>query len=758
MTGLNLADLVGFFDLMHDAVILVDRNHHIALYNRGAEELFGHAAKDVLGQDMAMLLPPSARKAHPSYVKKFAAAPIDRRMMGERSEIHGLRKDGSIFPAEASLSKVSLGDETWFLAVVRDMSLQQEINRQALESAREKARFFTMLNAAIGALPASITILSPTGDIVFACENWDHVAVEYSGGRITSAVGANMLEFCDRMAAQGHKDAGVLVAGIRKVLDGSEKAFELESSFMVQKKRRQFHTTVTPLPIVDGGAVVMSLDITKRVEIDNEMRIRGASLEGTLTPISIRSIDGKLTFANRAFLDLWRLMDSKEAIGRPMPEFYEGGQDLKDAKKTLMETGSWSGHRVTKSFDGSPGRYVFASSSLIRDKDGNPLCYVASFLDLTDRLKAEAAVRRRTDQMTLVTDTLPFMVAYVDDNLRLTFINREFERAFNILREDVLGEKISAVMPDYMCNHCSLRIVESLKGKKSEFEESMAFGSENVRIIRSIFLPHLENGRAVGVFVILEDITSQRRADEELRQSQKLQSIGTLAGGIAHDINNLLVPIMVLTELVRDDLTDAENVRSLDDVLSASERARQLVGQILAFSRKDAPNRVRIPLAPIVEEATDLLQATASRTVKISRDIQAAPPVDADETQIHQIVMNLCSNAIQAMGIKGGGLDVSLSSLVPDAAFFEKHKGLTPGEYVRLAVRDTGSGMNEHVLSRIFEPFFTTKEVGEGTGMGLSVVHGIVAVHQGVIEVQSELGTGTLFEIYLPAARSLETI
>ena len=263
---------------------------------------------------------------------------------------------------------------------------------------------------------------------------------------------------------------------------------------------------------------------------------------------------------------------------------------------------------------------------------------------------------------------------------------------------------------------------------------------ENIRLLRETQRAHEE----------------LQKTQKQLIQTQKMESIGTLAGGIAHDFNNLLVPILGFTELALSALPHgSKNYENLSQVLNAGEKARDLVSQILAFSRQTEEEQRPIQLAPIIKEALKLLRATFPTTIEIRQNI--APEtgvVNADPTQIHQILMNLCTNAKHAMP-KGGLLEISMVNVDLNEEFCAQHEGLTAGTHVRLSVRDTGCGMNRETLERIFDPFFTTKAIGEGTGMGLSVVHGIVRSHGGNISVYSEPGIGTSFHIYLPVVESI---
>ena len=261
---------------------------------------------------------------------------------------------------------------------------------------------------------------------------------------------------------------------------------------------------------------------------------------------------------------------------------------------------------------------------------------------------------------------------------------------------------------------------------------------------------------AKDITAVKESQAERARLEIQLRQAQKLEAIGTLAGGISHDFNNILAAMMGYTELVLLNQPQGTRVHHyLDEILNAGERAKNLVSQILAFSRQSESERKPIQLRSIVKESLKLLRASLPATIEIRQDIGTDEAIVlADPTQIHQIVMNLCTNAAYAMREDGGILEVGLHQVQADQDLCAAHPDLRPGPCVALTVGDTGSGMTQEVLDRIFEPYFTTKEKGDGTGLGLAVVHGIVTSYGGVISVKSEPARGSVFKIYLPAVEA----
>ncbi len=263
------------------------------------------------------------------------------------------------------------------------------------------------------------------------------------------------------------------------------------------------------------------------------------------------------------------------------------------------------------------------------------------------------------------------------------------------------------------------------------------------------------DSRIAHFVAIKQDVTERRRLESQLRQSQKMEAIGTLAGGIAHDFNNILAAMFGYYHLLEQEVMgNAAAEENIQQLYQAADRAKDLVRQILTFSRQREQKREIIRLDTVVKEAARFLRASLPAHIKIEMNLAAdVPAVLADPTQIHQVTMNLATNAQHAMEGRPGILTVNLDSFQPDENFIRMHPEFRPIQYVRLTVADTGHGMEASTLERIFEPFYTTKPVGKGTGLGLAVVHGIMQSHEGNIAVESQVGRGTTFELYFPAQK-----
>ncbi|MGD9949001.1 MAG: CHASE4 domain-containing protein [Desulfobulbus sp.] len=300
------------------------------------------------------------------------------------------------------------------------------------------------------------------------------------------------------------------------------------------------------------------------------------------------------------------------------------------------------------------------------------------------------------------------------------------------------------------------------KGKLERYEGVLRHrNGKPVYIICNLIGEFDNQGRHERTRGYIFDDTKRVLLEKEIRQAQKLEAIGTMAGGIAHDFNNILAGIMGYTEIVLRDLDEErapKNCRNLRKILSAGERARGLIKKILTFSRQTDSERQPVSLERALEDVLQLIRVSLPSTIQVKTQVSDPPTVLADPIQIHQVFMNLCTNAGHAMKTEGGTLTITLDALHLDAAFTGRHPELTSGDYARIRIADTGKGIPAHLTECIFDPFFTTKRKGEGTGLGLSMVHGIVNAMHGLITVDSQEGSGSCFTIYLPKIKEEETM
>ncbi len=340
-----------------------------------------------------------------------------------------------------------------------------------------------------------------------------------------------------------------------------------------------------------------------------------------------------------------------------------------------------------------------------------------------------------------------------DGARRFIFVSENVIDINKVSAEDVLKDANNLyrqIVPENQQNIIVMENKALREMSKFEFDTEVILPDGERRWFHITSTPSkLEDGSVIWNGVEI-DMTKEYKLREELNQSRKMEAIGTLAGGIAHDFNNILGVIIGFAEIALDNMKDNDkNSKYLNNILKASERATALVGQILTYARKKDQRKVPVEVAPIIQEALKLMRASIPSTIDIKENINCNAKVLTTPESIHQILINLCTNAKLAMP-EGGVLDVNLKPFEVDVDYTKFHPNLSPGPHMLLSICDTGVGISKEIRSRLFDPFFTTREVGKGTGMGLSVVQGIINEIGGDISVYSELGKGSSFKIILP--------
>jgi PAS domain S-box-containing protein len=393
------------------------------------------------------------------------------------------------------------------------------------------------------------------------------------------------------------------------------------------------------------------------------------------------------------------------------------------------------------------------------DNGGGKILY-GGIVDVTERKRVEEALRASEEQYRLIVNTAREGIWGKDSAWRTTFVNPQMAAMLGYTQEEMFGRPVADFVALEEMDDYYQRIQKRMQGGGASYERTFRHKDGHRVLTHVSAIPILDDqGRFIGSFGMFTDITESRKAEEEkqaltvqLQQARKMEAIGTLAGGIAHDFNNILSAIIGYSEMIRDDCpADSTTAQDISHVLAAGNRAKELVKQILAFSRQAKTNKIPLQPGMIITEAVKLLRASLPATINIIQEIEPnAGTILADPTQIHQILMNLCTNAFHAMELQGGTLTISLGKKILSEEDLGSDTPLPPGPYVQLSVRDTGSGIPAHIREKIFDPFFTTKEVGKGTGMGLATVYGIIKSCGGSISCNSWLHEGTVFDILLP--------
>lgn len=488
--------------------------------------------------------------------------------------------------------------------------------------------------------------------------------------------------------------------------------------------------------------------------------------ENALEGLFQTTLDGRIISANPTLAKIIGY-DSPKALISGIADLghqlYLNPEDRERFISMLREKGEVVGFEVQ--FRRRDGVLIWVSISgrLVLNEDGFPALIEGFINDINDRKLVEDALAESKNYLNEIFNTVADPMFVKNKDHQWVLVNDAMCAFVGHSREELLGK----------CGYDFFSIEEAdiFRAEDDELlangvgctnEGSFIDAQGKVHTIITRKTLYTDQDQEKFIVSIVRDVTSQRIAEEEkkqlearLSQAQKMEALGTLAGGIAHDFNNILSAIIGYAELAAEDVQEPGEVReSLAQVLTAGMRARDLVKQILTFSRKAEIEFSPIILHSVVKESLKMLRSMIPTTIEIQQNLTASGLVMSDPTQLHQIIMNLCTNAVHAMDETGGILELSLSEENFNAPNVLNDFTLSPGKYLKLSVRDTGQGIPEKILGRIFEPYFTTKEKGRGTGLGLSVIHGIVNNHGGAIICQSVQGEGTTFSVYLPSIES----
>ena len=359
-------------------------------------------------------------------------------------------------------------------------------------------------------------------------------------------------------------------------------------------------------------------------------------------------------------------------------------------------------------------------------------------------------------RLQLLIDSMPAQISYVNTNQEFALVNREYENAFGLKRDQIIGKHIKEILGESGYNKIQRYIDLALSGESGHFEIALKIGDSDLRWYDFNYVPEISSGGDVnGFYTLIMDLTEKRKEAEErsrlkdrLRQSQKMEAIGTLASGIAHDFNNILSGIFGYSQLAGKNINNPEKAKSyIGNIVEGAKRASTLIQQILTFSRQTESTKKPLSFVTLVKDTLALLRSSIPSSIEIIENLNCNKMIYGDSTEIHQVVMNICTNAYHAMGSEGV-LTVGLSEveLGEDEV---KTLSAPSNRFIMLTISDTGHGIDPDIADKIFDPYFTTKEIGKGTGLGLAVVNGIVKKHNGLIKLKGKPGE-TTFEIYFP--------
>ncbi len=568
----------------------------------------------------------------------------------------------------------------------------------------------------------------------------------------------------------------------RRVLAGAVERSERDTLIRADGTTDWVHWEAQPWHRTDGsigGMILMTQVITERIRMEEALRLSEEKFRSALlhSPIGMALVspEGHWIEVNPALCKIVGYSQS-ELLAMNFQVITHPG-DLNADMDCVREMLS----RRIESYE-MEKRYIHKKShvvwiqlnvSLIWNPDGSPRYFVAQVQDISERKHAEDVQQRNQSKLVLAMDTAKLAQwEYEVESGQVTFDERLFKYYGTTAAAQggtsmAIDEAVRKFVHPEDAGLIREEIEKGLATTDPHYTRQFEHRFVRVDGFRGVMLTRFTivkdaAGRTIKAYGVNQDITEQKQAEQQqhklegqLRQAQKMEALGTLAGGTAHEFNNMLGIILGYSELIQTDLGESHPSQSdLDEILKAGQRAKEIIQQILTFSRLQRQPRELLELNDVIRGATRQLRAALPATIRLEEDLGDAPlRILGNAAQIHQVLMNICTNARQALNKAGGVIRLTQRTLKLEKEAAQIHPNLRGGTYAHLSIADDGTGMDTATLARIFEPFFTTKGQGQGNGLGLAVVHGIVQAHDGVVFAQSQPGRGTTFHLYFPAAQ-----
>jgi PAS domain S-box-containing protein len=729
-----------------DGVIII-QDGILQFVNQALADILGYTLGEIENRPYINFVAPESRP--------MVYARVNARLAGEDVpqvyQAKLLRKDGNIIDAELSASVIQYRGKPADVGIIRDIT-ERKRAEEALRKSEAKYRRLheTMMDAFVS--------VDMTGRIQEANRSYRDI-LGYSEEEL------RQLTYRDLTPEKWHAfeasivEEQVLVQGYSKVY---EKEYRKKDGTIFPVELRTFLMRDDTGQPVGMWAMVRDITERKRAEEalrENEERYR-ALFDRSIDWVYVHDFEGNLLDANPTALDLFGY-EREDLPALKISSLLRPGEFSK-ALKVLAELKETGTHGLTHfRFKRKNGGYVDAETTgSVIFHEGKPYAVQGIARDITERKRAEKALQESEERYRRLVENAPLGIISMDTAGNIIDVNPHLTSILGLPAPQTSQAINIFAFPSLVEAGVAGNFRRCLESGNPGVIETRYFGKGGKESYLRYHLTSIRDGqeKVTGVQAIVEDISDRKKLENQLLHAQKMEAIGTLAGGIAHDFNNILAAILGYAELANLDVPEASKPKyNLRQAIKAAHRAKNLVQQILAFSRQDKQERKPLDIRPIIKEALKLLRASLPSTIAIRENIEAdLGTIEADPTQIHQVLMNLCTNAAHAMSENGGRLEVSLAKfdMVPDISAVCPEIELGP--YLKLTVSDTGHGMSPEILQRIYDPYFTTKDVGKGTGLGLAVVHGIVKSYRGAITVSSEPGKGTTFDIYLPRIDSVE--
>lgn len=734
------------FNAINEPIFILDPSHRIIDANRASQELFGVPIQEMIGKSCCEIVHQS-----PSPIPKCPLIRLRGSLKREEMEMElGSRR----YNVTVEPIMDQRGDLIGVVHISRDVT-EKILTLERLRESEERYRLVTESTREI------IITIDLEGRITFA----NKAALEFAGYQLKEALGKSITEFLSE------EELTLFSERIKERKRGDLESYRYEVS-AVNKRGDRILVEAESVPIKRMGKVreilIVARDITERKEKErrlkeSEERYRDL-VENVSDLICTHDSKGTVLSVNRVALEIGGYKED-EIIGKNLRDFL--APDVRDEfdkyLEEILKKGKAEGIMKVVTKEGEL-RFWEYKNSLKRGEGKEPI--IRGYArDVTERLKAERALKESEEKYRLAFENISEVISIIDRELKIKDVSPSVERMLGWKREELVGRSIYEVLkilPEEYLQKALEEIKQILAGGRisaSRYEFFTKDGEKRVGEISGS--PWVVKGEVQGVLCVARDVTERDRMEkeaqalrEQLYRAQRLESIGRLAAGVAHDFNNMLGVMMGFTELLmREFPRDDRRREKLQKVIEAGERGKHIIRQLLAFGRKQTLEPKVLDLNELIKNLTKMLHRLIGEDILMEMRLkEGISHVYVDPVQMEQVILNIVINARDAMP-NGGTLTIETSEVTLDEHYASLHQGVTPGRYILLAISDTGHGMDKEVLSRIFEPFFTTKERGKGTGLGLSTVYGILKQSGGNIWAYSEPGKGSTFKIYLPVSK-----
>ncbi len=787
---------------------VIGKDHRVIYWNRALEEYSGIKAEDVVGSDRHwqafyshqrpcisdLIVDGEIEKIPRWYSGKYSRSQVTDGAFEATDFFPGMRGGTWLYFTAAPIRNAD-GVMTGAIETLTDITKRKQYEHALQESRRQ-------LSDIIGFLPDATIVIDKDGKTIA----WNRATEIMTGVKAEDMLGKGNYEYA--IPFYGDRRPILIDLALRHDPEREKQYTTIQragdilfgESYTPKLAPGNVHLSATASVLRNSrgdivGAIECIRNNTERKQMEDDLRESQQRLADIINFLPDATLvidrDGKVVAWNKTIEDMTGVRH-EDILGRGDYEyalpFYGKRRPIlvdmalhpeENIKKDYVST-KWHGDTLVgesymPNLHGGEF-YMLGTASPLYDTKGAIVGAIETIRDITARRKMEEALIAEREKLASILDGTPVPAFVIDREGRVILWNKSNESYTGRTKEDMLGKRIDlsflhrdentpslAELMLTMTDDDIMKVYGRMGVRKSEVL------ADALELTGSIFLRGEErvisvqskriagaNDDIIGVIQTALDITERVNLEKQFRQAHKMQAIGTLAGGIAHDFNNILSAIMGYTELYKMQVSDRPRVyNGMEEVLKAAKRAKALVQQILTFSRQTAQEKKPIMMVPIVKEVAKFLRASLPSTIEIKHSLSVcADIIMADPTQMHQVMMNLCTNAGYAMKETGGVLEIGLKEVLIGKDEKRRFPSLVIGRYLELSVRDTGHGISGDHLERIFEPYYTTKSKGEGTGLGLAVVHGIIRDHGGEIKVYSELGKGTVFQLFLPLAES----